>query len=219
VRLVVGTIVAAHGVLGEFKLRPATDEPDHLQRVKRVQIGDEERTRRLLGVRHHGDALLLRVEGVTSPEQVDALRGLPVRISGRDAQALEPGEFFLYQLIGLSVVDEAGADLGRVADLIETGARDVIVVGPTAGGAELLVPFHPEFVLEVTPEAGKMVVRPPVYYDDTANSSVSVASQPDRSVAARPGGSGRRASRSSARATSGRQDEMISETGQRSTPR
>jgi 16S rRNA processing protein RimM len=165
VRLVVGTILAPHGVRGELKLRPATDAPEQLRHVKRVQIGDDEQWRRLLGARHHGDALLLRVEGITLPEQVAPLRGASVRIHGQDARALAPGEVFLYQLIGLHVVDEAGADLGRVTDLLETGANDVVVVTPAGGGADLLVPFHRDFVLDVAPERGQLVIRPPTFYD------------------------------------------------------
>jgi 16S rRNA processing protein RimM len=165
VRLTIGTIVGPHGVRGELKLRLATDAPEHLRQVKRVFLGDEARPRRLLGVRLHGGPgqALLRVQGIGAPEAVDALRGVPVRIAGSDARPLEPGEFFLYQLIGLEAVDEAGTSLGRVTDVMETGAHDVFVVSPLDGGPDLLLPNHPEVVLDVRPAEGRMVVRPLVY--------------------------------------------------------
>ena len=150
---------------GELKLRLATDDPEHLRTVKRVYLGDEAKPRRLLGVRFHAGQALLRLAGIGTPEAVDALRGQPVRIAGGDARPLAAGEFFLYQLIGLDVVDEAGSSLGRVADVLETGAHDVFVVAPTGGGPDLLLPHHPDVVLDVRPADGRMVVRPLVYRD------------------------------------------------------
>lgn len=163
VRLVVGTIVGPHGVRGEAKLRLVTDDPEHLVHVPRVYVGDEPRPRRLRGVRFHRGQALLRIDGIATPEAVDALRGQPVRIAGTDARPPAPGEYFLYQLLGLEVVDEAGEPLGRVSDLIETGAHDVLVVAPPGGGPDLLLPNHPDVVLDVRPDEGRMVVRPLVY--------------------------------------------------------
>lgn len=163
VRLVIGTIVGGHGIRGEIKLRLATDRPEHLQRVKRIFIGDEVAPRRLLGVRLHRGQALLRVEGVETPEAVAAIVGEPVRISGAEAAPLGPGEFYLYQVIDLQAVDEAGTAIGRVTDVIETGAHDVFVVAPTGGGPDILLPHHPDVVLEIQPEAGRMIVRPLIY--------------------------------------------------------
>ena len=151
---------------GELKLRLATDHPEHLRAVKRVYLGDEPKPRRLLGVRFHAGRALLRVQGVTTPEAVDALRGLPVRIAGTDARPLAPDEFFLYQVIGLDAVDEAGVLLGQVTDVLETGAHDVFVVTPSGGGPDLLLPNHPDVVLDVRPADGRMIVRPLVYLED-----------------------------------------------------
>jgi 16S rRNA processing protein RimM len=165
VRLTVGTVVGAHGVRGELKVRLTTDDPEHLRRgvVKRVWVGDEPGARRLLGVRLHAGQALVRVQGIATREAALALRGQPLRIAGADARPLAPGEFYLYQVIGLDAVDEAGRALGRVTDILETGAHDVFVVTPPAGGPDLLLPNHPEVVLDVRPAEGRMVVRPLVY--------------------------------------------------------
>jgi len=164
VRLVVGTIIGAHGVRGEAKLRLATDDPDHLRTIKRVWLGTEERSRRLLGIRMHAGNALIRLSGVTTPEQVEGLRGLEVRIAGGDARPNEEGEFFLFQLIGLRAYDESGALLGTLSDVMETGAHDVFVITPESG-PDLLVPNHPQYVPEIRPEEGRLTVRPPVYDD------------------------------------------------------
>jgi 16S rRNA processing protein RimM len=163
VRLAVGTIVGAHGVDGELKLKLATDDPEHLATVKRVFVGDEERPRRVGSFRMHGDLALIHLSGITSREAAEELRGQPVRIAGTDARPLEPGEFFLYQLIGLHVESESGEPLGVVTDLIETGAQGVFVVTPDGGGTPILLPNHPDVVLDIRPDERRMVVRPLIY--------------------------------------------------------
>jgi 16S rRNA processing protein RimM len=165
VRLAVGTIIGTHGIRGELKILLTTDEPEHLTTVKRVYVGDEQHPRRVLSVRLHDRFALMRLKGVPTPEAGAAFRGQQVRIAGTDARPLAAGEFYLYQLIGLKVVDESGQPLGTVTDIMETGANDVLVVAPVDGGKEQLYPNHPDVVLEIKPEEGILVVRPLVYLE------------------------------------------------------
>lgn len=166
VRLAVGVITGVHGVRGELRLRLMTDDPEHLATVKRVYVGDAEERRRLVSFRFHGREALIRISGVETTEQARGLRGQIVRISAGDARPLEPGEFRLYQLIGLTAYDEFGSQIGTVIDLMETGANDVVVIEPVGGGDALLLPFHPESVIEVEPTARRMIVRLPKYYGE-----------------------------------------------------
>jgi 16S rRNA processing protein RimM len=161
-RLTVGTLVGTHGIEGELKVRLATDDPEHFLSIKRVFVGAEMRARRLLGARMHGEMALIRLQGVSTPEEGALLRGQPLRIQGDDARPLEPGEFILYQLIGLDARNETGDSLGKVVDLMETGTHDVLVIAP-ADGPDLLIPNHPEYVLDIQPAAGRLIIRPPVY--------------------------------------------------------
>jgi 16S rRNA processing protein RimM len=161
--LTIGTVSGVHGVHGELKLRLATDEPGHLRRIKRVWVGDEPAPRRLQAVRLHAGQALIRVSGIATPEAGRELVGQPVRIAGSEARPLAPGEYFLYQLIGLDAFDEAGNLLGRVIDLIETGANDVFVITPPGGGPDILLPHQADVVLDIQPAAGRMTVRPLVY--------------------------------------------------------
>jgi 16S rRNA processing protein RimM len=156
--------VGSHGVEGELKLRLSTDDPDHLRRIKRVYVGDEQAPRRVRGLRFHQGMALLRITGVTSREEAAALRGLPVRIAGSDAKPLAPGEFFYYQIVGITAFDEAGNELGMVTDILETGANDVFVIKRSDGIQDLLLPNVPDVVLEIDPAGKRMVVRPLVYW-------------------------------------------------------
>jgi 16S rRNA processing protein RimM len=166
VRLTIGTILAPHGVRGEFKVRLQTDDPEHLLTITRLYLGDETTPRTVLGVRLHAGNALMRVQGISTPETVERFRGTPLRIRGADARPLAANEYFLYQMIGLEVFDEGGNRLGRVADLMETGANDVLVVAPEDGGADILLPSHPDVIVAMDPAAGRVVVRPLTYYGE-----------------------------------------------------
>jgi 16S rRNA processing protein RimM len=147
-------------------VRLQTDDPEHLLTLKRIYLGDEAVPRTVLGTRLHAGNALMRVQGISSPDTVERLRGTPLRIRGTDARPLAENEYFLYQIIGLEAVDEAGTRLGRVTDVMETGANDVLVITPVDGGADILLPSHPDVVLAMEPVAGRIVVRRLEYYGE-----------------------------------------------------
>lgn len=166
VRLTIGTILGPHGVNGEFKVRVQTDDPEHLLTIKRLYLGDETTPRTVLGTRLHAGNALMRLQGISTPETVERFRGTPLRIRGADARPLAANEYFLYQIIGLDVFDENGNRLGHVADLMETGANDVLVIASDDGGADILLPSHPDVIVAMDPAAGRIVVRPLTYYGE-----------------------------------------------------
>lgn len=164
VRLTVGRLGGPHGVHGEIKLRLLTDEPENLEDVSTVYLGERDTPIALESIRFVNDGALVRLEGTDSPETAAKLSGLAVKIAATDTRPLEEGEYFLFQVIGLKAENEQGEPLGTVIDIIETGAHDVLVIGARPGTSEqLLVPSHPEFVVEMLPEEHRIVLRPPVY--------------------------------------------------------
>ena len=165
VRFVVGTIIGTHGISGELKVLLTTDEPEHLLTIKRVYVGEDQHARRVLSARLHDRFALMRLKGIGTPEAGLELRGQQVRIAGTDARPLQAGEYYLYQLIGLRAFDESGQEVGTVTDIMETGANDVLVVAPADGGKDQLYPNHPDVVLEIKPDEGRLVVRPLVYLE------------------------------------------------------
>ena len=166
VRLTIGTILAPHGVRGEFKVRLQTDDPAHLLTLKRLYLGDETAPRTVLSARLHAGNALIRLQGISTPETVERFRGTPLRIRGTDARPLAADEYFLYQMIGLEVFDESGNRLGQVSDLIETGANNVLVIAPDDGGTDILLPSHPDVIIAMDPAAGRIVVRPLTFYGE-----------------------------------------------------
>jgi 16S rRNA processing protein RimM len=134
--------------------------------LKRIYLGDETTPRTVLGTRLHAGNALMRIQGISTPETVERFRGAPLRIRATDARPLAADEYFLYQMIGLAVFDEAGNPLGHVTDLMETGANDVLVITPEDGGADLLLPSHPDVIVSMDPAVGRLVVRPLVYFGE-----------------------------------------------------
>ncbi len=145
-----------------MKVKLTTDNPERLTEVKWIYLGEQGTRRRVQSVRFHGGLALLKVQFIGNPEQANELRGEWIRISGKDVRPLEEGEYFYYQLVGLTAFDEAGNELGSLIDIIETGTNDVFVI-KTLTGEEMLVPNHPDFVPSIEPDQGRLVVRPPVY--------------------------------------------------------
>ena len=162
IKLTVGVIGGTHGVHGELKLKLLTDHPEHLPTIRTVYLGESDEPTKVTGFRFHGDQGLITLEGVDNPEDGKRLGGLKVRILGSDAAPLEEGEYFLFQLIGLRAETESGESVGVVTDLLETGAHDVLVIRPESGD-EILVPNHPEYVRNILPDEGRIVIVPPVY--------------------------------------------------------
>jgi 16S rRNA processing protein RimM len=165
VRLAIGVVIGAHGVRGDLKLKLSTDDPEHLEKIRRVFIGDEPTARRVTSFRLHSGLGLLHIKGISTPEAAKTFQGKTVRIAGADARPLDPGEFYLYQVTGLPVFDETGTELGKVTDIMETGAQDIFVVTPPGGGPDQLFPNHPSVVLDLDLTNGRIVVRPLIYAD------------------------------------------------------
>ncbi|MBX3072133.1 MAG: 16S rRNA processing protein RimM [Thermomicrobiales bacterium] len=165
VKLVVGVVVGVHGVDGEMKIRPLTDNPAQFEMLKEGFFGSEEKPRRIRGVRFHGGNVLVRVAGVVTREDAAAFRGYELRVRTSQLEPLEEGEFFLYQVIGLTAFDEHGAEVGKVVDLIETGSTDVFAIAPVGGGQQILLANLPDVVLAIEPVHNRIIVRIPAFYE------------------------------------------------------
>jgi 16S rRNA processing protein RimM len=152
-------VLAPHGVRGELKCRIVTDFPR--QRFKRgnsVLVAGAAYT--IESARVQAPNVLLKLREVPDRTAADALRGKDVQIRAEDAVSLPKGQFFWHQVIGLQVEDASThAVLGRVSDILETGANDVYVVRSDAG-REILVPAIKDVVKDIDPTAGRMLIQP-----------------------------------------------------------
>ena len=158
--LLIGEIVAPFGIHGQVKVRSYTDRVEHLRRrIRSVFLGPDRREYPLKGVLEHKPGLLvLSLGGVATREEAENLRGSEVAILERDAAPLDQDEYFIHQLYGLVVIDESGAEIGRVRQVLETGANEVLVVA-RPGQADALIPMIHDVVQELDIGGGRVVVR------------------------------------------------------------
>ena len=163
--VLVGRVVKPQGRHGELAVECLSDREDRFPGLQRVFLPDEQGRPRALRVLHawpHKGRFVLKLEGVDSIEAAERLRGLELRIPEEELQALPEGSYYHHQLAGLSVVDTAGAPLGVVEDVLETGAEARVLVVRGEGG-ETLLPFAESFVRRVDLARGTLVVERPEY--------------------------------------------------------
>lgn len=150
--LVIGEILRPHGIRGELRMRVLTDNPDHLTQLESVHLGDSFNDANLQQfalnrLRFNKEYALLTLEGCRSRNDAERLRGFSVLIGSDQAAPLGQGQYYLFQLIGLQVIADQSV-IGRVKEVLQTGANDVYIVDSQEFG-EVLIPAHGETILRI----------------------------------------------------------------------
>jgi 16S rRNA processing protein RimM len=156
--LAVGRVLRPHGVRGELRVEILTGYPERLPLHAVLYVGEEGRPYPVERLRLQRDAALIKLAGCDDRNQAEALRGQLLQIPLEQAVPLEEGEYYHFQLIGVEVFTGAGECLGRVVEVLDTGANDVYVV--RGGRGEVLLPAIEDVVRELDLDARRMVVTP-----------------------------------------------------------
>lgn len=151
----VGVITSTHGVRGEVKVFPTTDDPRRFKRLKEVLLdtGKERLSMEIERVKFFKQFVILKFKGIDNINDVEKYRQKELYVPRKNAVRLSRDEYFVADLVGLRVVDEADAEIGILEEVMETGANDVYVIRMT-DGKELLLPAIKQCVLEVNVEEG-----------------------------------------------------------------
>lgn len=151
----VGIITATHGVSGEVKVFPTTDDPKRFKRLKEVLLdtGKERLPLKIESVKFFKQFVILKFQDINNINDVERYRKCPLLVSRENAVRLGRDEYFVADLEGLQVRDEDGSPIGTLKSVLETGANDVYVI-ELSDGRELLLPAIKQCVLEVDVEAG-----------------------------------------------------------------
>ena len=159
-RLQVGVITATHGLKGEVKVFPTTDDPNRFRRLKEVILdtGKEERVLKIEGVKFFKQMVILKFQGLDDINDVERLRRGTLYVTRENAVRLKRNEYFIADLIGMQVENEDGSGLGILQDVVSAGADDVYDVR-LADGRQLLIPGIRECILEVNVQEGWMRVH------------------------------------------------------------
>jgi 16S rRNA processing protein RimM len=156
----IGRVVKPQGRRGEVAVEAFSDRPGRFPSLKTVHVAGEAGSARPLEVESvwpHKDRFVLKLRGIDSIDDAETLRGLEVRIGEEELEALPPGSYYHHQLKGLAAVDEEGASLGTVHDVLETGG-EAPVLSIRKLGAETLVPLAEAFVRQIDLANGRIVI-------------------------------------------------------------
>lgn len=156
----VGVIANTHGLKGEVKVYPTTDDIGRFSFLRSAVLQSPKGplTLTVEGARIVKNMAILKFSGYDSIDDVLPWKGCDLMVTRENAVPLEEGEYFITDIIGCSVVEIGGRQLGVLKDVLQTGANDVLIV-ESQGGKELLIPWIDECVLSVDVEAGIIEVK------------------------------------------------------------
>ena len=158
--LQIGVITTTHGVRGEVKVFPTTDDPMRFKKLKQVILdtGKEQIELEVAGARFFKNLVILKFKGIDNINDMEQYRQKSLYVTRENAVPLGENEYFIADLIGLKVVSDEGEELGELSDVLQTGANDVYVVSKE-NTPDLLIPAIRDCIKQVDIESGTMQVH------------------------------------------------------------
>lgn len=158
--LQVGVISSTHGVRGEVKVFPTTDDVNRFKKLKKVILdtGKEQKELEIQGVKFFKQMVILKFKGIDNINDIEKYKGKSLYVTREHAVKLKKDEYFIADLIDMQVMLEDGTEFGTLTDVMKTGANDVYCIQTEKYG-EVLVPAIGECICQVDVEARKMVIH------------------------------------------------------------
>lgn len=159
--ITIGKIVNTHGIKGAVRVVPLTDFPERFSGMERVRVATPAGQREL-DIEHvspHKKYVIVKFREVTDFTAAQALKGCLLQVTRDELAALPEGSYYIFDIVGLLVQTSSGDLLGKVTEVLQTGANDVYVV--ETGAKPLLLPATKEVVKEIDLDARRMVVELP----------------------------------------------------------
>lgn len=159
-QLQVGVISSTHGVRGEVKVFPTTDDVTRFRQLKKVHLdtGREMLPLEIQNVKFFKQFAILKFKGIDNINDIEKYRGKSLMIDREDAVDLDEDEYFIADMIGMKVCTEDGSEFGTLKDVMETGANDVYIIDSLEHG-EVLIPAIKECILDVDMDEERMTIH------------------------------------------------------------
>ncbi len=156
----VGVISSTHGVRGEVKVFPTTDDLNRFKKLKEVILdtGKEKINLEVEGCKFFKQFAILKFKGIDNINDIEKYKGKDLLVTRENAVDLAEGEFFIVDLVGCVAVTEDGTELGTLTEVIQTGANDVFVI-QTKERKEILLPYIDDCILNIDIEAKKITAH------------------------------------------------------------
>ena len=156
----VGVITSTHGIRGEVKVYPTTDDPQRFKKLKKVILDDGKQRldMEVASVKFFKNMVILKFKGIDNINDVEKYKQADLLVTRENAVKLEEGEYFIADLYGLDVIDaDNGQVYGKITDVVNRGASDIYIVDTPNG--ERMIPVVDEFVDRVDVNEG-VFIRP-----------------------------------------------------------
>lgn len=156
----VGVITNTHGLKGEVKVFPTTDDPTRYKKLKEVIIEPDKANIKLKiqSARFFKNLVIVKFHGIDDINDVEKYKGKDIFVSRENAVPLEENEYYIADLIDMDIYNEEDEKIGILHDVMQTGANDVYVIN-LDDGRELLLPVIEETVLDIDIENNKIVIH------------------------------------------------------------
>lgn len=156
--LEIGKIVSTHGIKGEVRVQPWCDSSDFLCEFETLYFDEGKKSVDIIRARVQKNIVIMQLDGVNTVEEAQNLRN-KILYMDRDDVELDEGTYFIQDLIGLVCIDaDGGGEIGKITDVLETGANDVYEI-TSAEGKKYLIPAIPDVVLETNLDGNTMTIR------------------------------------------------------------
>ena len=161
-RFQVGAIIKAHGVRGEVKVFPMTDDVNRFRKLSEIIVQKKSGAEQTLGVeaaRFFKNTVILKLKGIDTMDEAELYRGSSLFVTRENAVPLSENEYFIADLIDLAVSTDNGEVLGTLTDVLSTGANDVYEVTSDTG-KKYLIPAIRDCIMDVNINDGTMTIHP-----------------------------------------------------------
>lgn len=156
--VLIGEVVNIHGIKGEVKIYPYTDDIDNLSKTKVIYLDKDLKDKYNISCRIQKNMLLVKIDGINTPEEAEALRGKKVYIPKESLKKLEEGSYYIEDLLGSDIVDINGSYIGTLKYIFSTGANDVYEVETKEQG-NIYLPAIKQVIKKVDIKNGKIYVE------------------------------------------------------------
>lgn len=156
----IGVIANTHGIKGEVKVFPTTDDINRYKQLKEVILdtGKEHKKLEIENIRFFKQMVIVKFKGIDTINDIEKYKGKDILVTREQAIPLEEDEYFIYDIIGAAVITEEGRKIGTLEEVLQTGANDVFVV-TSLEGKELLFPVIQDCVREINIEEKKVIIH------------------------------------------------------------
>ena len=158
--LEIGQIVNTFGIKGMVKVKPFTDNIERFNNLEKIYIKNKsgQTEYKIQEIKYHKNMVLIKFEGIENPEQADLLRNSYLIVDRETEEPLEPGRYYIVDMIGLDVFTDDNEYLGKLEDIYNTGSNDIYVVKDELG-KQVLLPAIEDVIKNIDMDNKKVIVH------------------------------------------------------------